>query len=110
MSGIRKGYDDPEKHWTKLRNEWTRDDRIDWGALGLLAHLTSHQDGFDVALDRLTNGRSSKRHRVMGWIAELEKFGYLERETIRSKGQIKGTTWRLLSPEIPSNADGQHTN
>jgi hypothetical protein len=104
MTGIRKGYADPDAGWLKLRNDWARDTRIDWGALGLLAYLTSHRDGFDVALTTLYNSRKSKRHKVEGWLEELEQQGYLRRETKRHRGVIVGTTWHLLAP----NVDGQH--
>lgn len=102
--GIQRGYDDPDKDWLKLRNDWARDPEIDWGALGLLAYLTSHRDGFEVELQRITSARGSKRHKVMAWLAELERAGYIRRETQRRKGVIVGTVWHLLDP----NADGRH--
>jgi hypothetical protein len=104
MTGIRKGYADPDSGWLKLRNEWARDDRMDWGALGLLAYLTSHRDGFEVELARLTSARKSKRHRVMEWLKELEQLGYIRRETRRERGVVMGTTWHLLAPDV----DDQH--
>lgn len=105
MTGIKRGYDDPEKQWLKLKNEWARDASIDWGALGLLTYLTSHRDGYQVALEELTSVRNSKRHRVMGWLGELERANYIRRETKRTKGVIVGTVWHLLDP---SNVGGQH--
>jgi hypothetical protein len=104
LTGISHDYPDPDAGWLKLRNDWARDTRLDWGALGLLAYLTSHRDGFEVELARLTSSRSSKRHKVMVWIAELEKHGYIERETRREGGVVVGTTWHLLGP----NVDHQH--
>lgn len=105
MTGIKRGYDDPDKQWLKLKNDWARDAVIDWGALGILTYLTSHRDGFEVALEELTSARGSKRHRVMGWLAELEQAGYIRRETKRVRGVIVGTVWHLLDP---SNVDQQH--
>lgn len=105
MAGIQRGYDDPDKEWLKLRNEWARDESLDWGALGLLTYLTSHRDGFEVELARLTSARASKRHKVMGWLAELESAGYVSRETLRRGGVVVGTTWHLLDP---SNVGEQH--
>jgi hypothetical protein len=100
MTGISHDYEPPALAWVQLRNEWARDTRLDWGALGLLTYLTSHRDGFEVELARLTTSRSSKRHKVMAWIAELEKHGYVERETKRDRGVVVGTTWHLLGPDV----------
>lgn len=99
MTGIQRGYSDPDKDWLKLRNEWARDASIDWGALGLLAYLTSHRDGFEVALEQVTSARASKRHKVMVWLAELERAGYIRRETQRRRGVVVGTVWHLLDPD-----------
>lgn len=104
MTGIQRDYDDPDKGWFKLRHAWTRDVSIDWGALGLLAYLTSHKDGFEVALEAVTGMRKSKRFKVMGWLEELERAGYIERETQRRSGLVVGTVWHLKDP----NAGDQH--
>lgn len=93
-----------------MRNDWARDRRIDWGALGLLAYLTTHRDGFEVALTDLYASRASKRHKVEGWLRELEQFGYLRRETIRRGGVVVGTTWHLLAPDVDQQHQHQHVD
>lgn len=106
MSGIKKEYLDPDAGWFKMRNEWARDERLDWGAVGLLGYLTSHRDGFDVGLTELFRSRSSGRHKVTQHVEELERFGYIRRETKRDRrGMITGTTWHLLGPVSEPDAD-----
>lgn len=99
-AGIRRSYIDPLKGWAKIRNAWARDARLDWGALGLLAYLTTHAEGFEIALTELYGARRSKRHKVEAWLEELERAGYLERETLRRGGVITGTAWHLLDPNV----------
>lgn len=96
--GIRRAYADPLADWAKIRNAWARDTRLDWDALGLLTWLSTHADGFGVATVDLYAMRAAGRHAVDGMIEELERFGYLRRETHRERGRFVSTTWHLLDP------------
>jgi DNA-binding MarR family transcriptional regulator len=105
--GIQRRFTKPDKHWFSLHNEWVRDTRLDWTAVGILAYLHSHQDGWTVRLQDLATDRASRRHRVEAAVVELETYGYIAREDVRDAGGRRvGTRWLLFDPR--PNADHQH--
>lgn len=97
--GITRRFRDPDAGWTKLRNQWLRDERLEWDDVGLLSYLHSHRDGYQVKVSELVALRSSGRHRVEQSIARLEEFGYLERRIVHGpSGHRIGTEWALFDP------------
>jgi hypothetical protein len=89
-----------ERDFTQLRNAWMRDKRLSFAARGLLAHLMTHDAGYQVSLPSLAaqtwkEGRDS----VRSLVGELERAGYLQRvKERRARGKFQGYAWYLQDP------------
>jgi hypothetical protein len=93
-----------ETHYTQIPNAYLRDKRTGFKAKGILAHLLSHADGYEVSLTSLAD--VSDRDgvaAVRAGVEELEAAGYLVRESRRGRGApgTYGTRWILTEPSIP---------
>jgi hypothetical protein len=93
-----------ESGFTQIPNAYMRDPRTGFKAKGILAHLMSHRDGFEVSLASLADvsdrdGLSA----VRSGVEELEAAGYLVRESKRGTGApgTYGTRWVLTEPTVP---------
>lgn len=97
--GITRRFRDPDAGWTKLRNRWLRDERLEWDDVGILSYLHSHRDGYIVKMSELVGLRSAGRHRVEQSVERLEANGYLIRRLVHGvNGHRVGTEWILLDP------------
>lgn len=84
--------------FTQVANEVLNDPDLSAKAKGLYAYLYSKPDGWDFALDRISNDFSDGRRSIYTGILELEKKGYLKREKIMGNAENKGRTkYHLLS-------------
>lgn len=79
MTKIRRGPVAAD-NFTILPNSQVRDAHLTWAARGLLAWLSSHQEGFEVTEDVLTAAGNLGRDGVRTLLRELEGAGYLRRE------------------------------
>jgi hypothetical protein len=95
-----------ESNFTQLPNVWLRDKRLSFAARGLLAHLMTHEVGYQISLAGLSRETWKEgRDGLRLCVTELEKNGYLQRVKERSRGRFQGYGWYLRDPfEIPEPA------
>ena len=71
-----------ESHFTQLPNSTLRDEKLSFGASGLLSQILSYPDGWEVKLEHLSRCRKTKKkgnglEAVRGMIQELKEVGYV---------------------------------
>ena len=87
--------------YTVIHNALLEDDRLSWGAKGLLAYLLSKPDGWQINQAHVENIGTAGRYKVRKLFSELYASGYLEqRQTRDVKGFITGSEVVLV--ETPS--------
>ncbi|QTX04125.1 hypothetical protein [Agromyces archimandritae] len=89
-----------------IPNAWLRDEKITHQARGLLVQIASHQAGFRISIMSLVAGALNGRDAIQGMLLELQRAGYLVRETYRSQG-LKRYRYRLRDPHSPVDNSGQ---
>lgn len=72
------------KGYTTLDNRLLRDTRISYKALGLLTHLLSHTDGWNISAERLVRESGEQRSAILTALKELRAAGYLV--TMKGRG------------------------
>jgi hypothetical protein len=101
-----------EGRFTQIPNSWLRDDRLSWRARGLLAGIMSHEVGWHISSESLSEGGAEGRDAVRNALVELERFGYLQRDgSQRRKGKFAGVDYIITDPfedpEVPPSPDNQ---
>ncbi len=90
----------PADRYTRVSNDWLRDQRLSWKARGILSWLASHNVGFEI--DQATIVAASARDgrdAVRGALQELDTYGYLRREQPRGRdGKLGGIVYTLSDP------------
>lgn len=90
-----------ENNFTQIPNEWLRDARLSLKAIGLLAQLLSHSQGWSVSIDTLARSNNCGRDLIRAAVAELEEAGYLKRGQNRSGGRFGESVYYTTSPDSP---------
>ena len=67
------------KNYATIDNRVLEDSRLSWKARGIIAHLLSKPDGWEVMTQQLINAGPDGRDAVVSALKELEKFGYITR-------------------------------
>jgi hypothetical protein len=75
-------------HFTIVPNAIFRHEGISQQATGLYCYLFSHSSNQEITINFITNHFKNGRDAVRSAIAELESFGYLQREQLRQNGKI----------------------
>lgn len=99
--------DIPTDGYTVVDNLWLRDRRLSYKAKGILAAIASHAAGYRLSTTQLIDESADGRDAVRTGLAELEKFGYLERIELREGGRVSGYDFVLTAG--PSEGDGGFT-
>lgn len=87
-----------ETDFTRIPNDWLRDERLSWKGRGLLAHIMSHRAGWRITIGSLQNAGPDGRDAVRSGIDELLALGYLRREQSRQGGQFAEVNYELCEP------------
>jgi hypothetical protein len=88
-----------DRDFTRIPNDWVRDENISIGAAGLLTNLMSHAPGYSISIKRLAQRGHEGRTIIERWVAELKEFNYLKHELERgAHGRIVATRWVLTDP------------
>lgn len=88
-----------EYRFTQIPNDWLRDPRLSLKAIGLLAQLLSHAEGWRVTVGSLAKANGCGRDSIRGAVRELEEFGYLKREQFRADGgEFSEVHWFTSEP------------
>lgn len=72
--------------YTMLPNKLLNDPRLDWAELGLLAHLISKPDDWNVMPQQLADDRKSGRNTIYKLLKKLKDLGYAKYHRISTGG------------------------
>ena len=91
----------PENHFTVIRNDVLRDNRLSYRARGILASILSRPDNWKVSRDTLAREGREGRDAINTAINELCEAGYIQRQ----KTQRNDGTWttELVIYDQPEN-------
>lgn len=92
--------------FSQLPNTWLRDSKITNQARGLLVQIASHKAGFRISIASLVSYSLNGRDAIQTQLTELQRAGYLSRETFKSGG-LKRYRYRLCDPHSPVDNHGQ---
>jgi len=88
------------RQFVVIEQRAVEDGRLSWAARGLLAHLLSRPDDWQVRVTDLKRRGDLKRDGIYKLLRELRQCGYLAYETHRDPGgQIRGGTYTVH--EVP---------
>lgn len=89
-----------EKNYSQIDNITIDDNRLSWGATGLLTYLLSKPENWEVCLEQLKNVKSNGRDGTRSLLLELRKFNYCHLFEIREKGVFRKKVYLVF--EIPT--------
>jgi hypothetical protein len=89
-------------NFTVMSNYHFKEKKMSLKAKGLLSLMLSLPDDWNYSISGLVTLSKDGKDSVMSALAELEKFGYLERERItNSKGQFSGVEYNIFEQPQP---------
>lgn len=87
-----------DDYFTRVPNDWVRDDRLSLKAIGLLVQLLSHAPGWKVSVASLAKANSCGLDAIRSAIRELEQAGYLRRRQERIDTRFAEAIWETCEP------------
>jgi len=93
-----RGHHSFDDHFTQIPNAWLRDNRLTLKARGLMSLLMSHRAGWSLSINTLADQNQEGKDAIRSAIAELERFGYLEREQSHDSGRFSEAIWTTCDP------------
>ena len=94
------------RDFTVMSNHHLRNEKLSLKAKGLLSVILSLPEGWDYSLEGLTKICKEGICAVRSAVKELEKFGYIERETVRNeKGQYEDLDYIIHEQPIEVKPD-----
>jgi hypothetical protein len=101
--GIYRGALPFEQGFTRIPNQWLRDNRIGFRSKGLLSYLLSHEVGYTITLGQIERETGDGRHAIRAAVEELVQAGYLiTKRTHDERGYNAGLAWLLQDPNPKS--------
>lgn len=102
-------FNETDKDYVKLPNAALRDKKLSWTAIGLLAHISSHQDGYKVTVESLARASDSGETQTRNALRELREAGYIHFcGRVVEKGRFTSSEWKVFL--IPECGDPSLTN
>lgn len=93
-----RGHHAFDDHFTQIPNAWLRDTRLSLKARGLLSMIMSHRQGWSLSIASIARDSQEGKDAIRSAIAELEKFGYLERSQVNESGRYGEAIWTTQDP------------
>lgn len=98
-------------NFTVMSNFHFKEKRMSLKAKGLLSLMLSLPDDWNYSISGLVTLSKDGKDSVMSALAELEKFGYLERERVtNSKGQFNGVEYNIYEQPQPQKPIAEKQN
>jgi hypothetical protein len=92
----------PEAHFTQIRNEVLRDQRLSFKARGVLAYVLSMPDNWRSTAEDIASQGKEGRDAIRTALKELEELGYVQRRKVRGPdGRIATVTTIFDVPCAP---------
>jgi hypothetical protein len=88
--------------FTILSNHTLQDERLSFGALGLLAYMLSLPEDWKISVQAIAASRPEGKFRVYSLIRELWRYGYFHRLKFREKNGDWGSVAFVLPVANPS--------
>jgi hypothetical protein len=95
-----RGHHSFDDHFTQIPNDWVRDNRLSLKARGLLSMLMSHRAGWSLSINSIAKEAQEGKDAIRSAIAELERFGYLERSQVNESGRYGEAIWTTQDPAV----------
>ena len=95
-----RGHHSFDDHFTQIPNDWVRDNRLSLKARGLLSMLMSHRAGWSLSINSIAKEAQEGKDAIRSAIAELERFGYLERSQVNESGRYGESIWTTQDPAV----------
>jgi hypothetical protein len=102
---IIRGKIQASEHFTIMPNHWLRDPELSLKAIGLLAQVLSHSEGWSMSINSLAKANNVGKDAIRTAIKELEERGYLVRQQSRNDAtnRFEESIWMTSDPsEKPS--------
>ena len=101
---IIRGHHSFDGQFTQIPNAWLRDSRLSLKAIGLLAQVLSHQEGWSMSIRSIAKQNGTGLGTIKSAAEELEKSGYLIRAEVQSRaedGTFSDFNWITCDPIDP---------
>lgn len=82
-----------DRNYTVIKNTIFLDERISWGAKGVLAYALTKPDDWDLYISEVVKRGTDKKEKVSRYFKELRQAGYFEYKRIYENGKIARTEY-----------------
>lgn len=93
-----------DKNFSVIKNTIFLDERISWGAKGVLAYALTKPDDWDLYISEVVKRGTDKKEKVSRYFKELRQAGYFEYRRIYEQGKIARTEYIISEQAKHSNS------
>lgn len=95
-----------EMNFSIISNDALHDERLSYGARGILSYLLTLPSNWNVSIAHLVSkSRKDGRDKVTGLFSELMELGYAERKEVREKGRFKGYEYTVYEKPLKTGSE-----
>ena len=92
-----------ENPYVQIDKQGIEDNRLSWGATGLLTYLVGRPDNWSINITHLATVKTDKRDITRKFLNELREFNYCHYFESRKSGKVVETTYLIF--EIPTHPE-----